>query len=80
MSNYGYLLNYDSSKNKKPSKRELYQQKLKEREIFNNNFFENFKDIGGGSPLRKKDGTLQTTRISMLNEKYEDIINNQKYN
>ena len=37
MSNYGYLLNYDSSKNKKPSKRELYQQKLKEREIFNNN-------------------------------------------
>ena len=79
MSNFSYLNNYDSSKNKKPTKRELYQLKLKEREIFTNNFFDNFNDIGGGAPLRNKDGTVQTTRVSMLNKNYEDLINKQNY-
>ena len=79
MSNFSYLNNYDTSKNKKPTKRELYQQKLKEREIFTNNFFDKFNDIGGGAPLRNKDGTVQTTRVSMLNQNYEDLINKQNY-
>ena len=55
------------------SKLEKYKEKLKERQIFNNNFFERFNDIGGGSPLRNRDGSLKTKRVSMLNENYEDI-------
>ena len=58
----------------KPSKLEKYKEKLKEREIFNNNYFDRFNVIGGGSPLRNRDGSLKTKRFSMLNDNYEDII------
>ena len=71
---YGYMQKSVTPKISKPSKRELYEEKLKERKIFNNNFFDRFNDIGGGSPLRNKDGTLKTKIISMLNENYEDIM------
>ena len=71
---YGFMQKSVTPKISKPSKRELYEEKLKERKIFNNNFFDRFNDIGGGSPLRNKDGTLKTKIISMLNENYEDIM------
>ena len=71
---YGFMQKSVTPKVSKPSKRELYEEKLKERKIFNNNFFDRFNDIGGGSPLRNNDGSLKTKRMSMLNENYEDII------
>ena len=71
---YGFMQKSVTPKVSKPSKRELYEEKLKERKIFNNNFFDRFNHVGGGSPLRNNDGTLKTKRLSMLNENYEDII------
>ena len=60
------------------SKLELYKEKLKERELYSNNFLDRFTENGAGAPLRNNDGTIMTKRRTMLNNNYEDIYQNQR--
>ena len=64
--------------NKPKSRRELYNEKLKEREIYSNNFLDRFTENGAGAPLRNNDGTIITKRRTMMNNDYEDIMLSQR--
>ena len=64
--------------NKPKSRREQYQEKLKERELYSNNFLDRFTENGAGAPLRNNDGSIITKRRTMLNNDYEDIILSQR--
>ena len=64
--------------NKPKSRRELYNEKLKERELYSNNFLDRFTENGAGAPLRNNDGSLMTKRRTMLNNDYEDIMLSQR--
>lgn len=52
---------YPKYANDKPSVSELYLKRLEERNIFDGNFFERFNNSGGGSPIKRKDGTIKTS-------------------
>ena len=60
------------------SRSELYQEKLKERELYSNNVLDRFTENGGGAPLRNKDGLIITKRRTMLNNDYEDYYLNER--
>ena len=62
--------------NKPKTRRELYNEKLKERG--NDNFLDRFTENGAGAPLRNIDGTIMTKRRTMMNDNYEDIMLNQR--
>ena len=64
--------------NKPKSRRELYNEKLKERELYSNNFLDRFTENGAGAPLRNNDGTIITKRRTMMNNDYEDIMLSQR--
>ena len=64
--------------NKPKSRREQYQEKLKERELYSNNFLDRFTENGAGAPLRNNDGSIITKRRTMLNNDYEDIMLSQR--
>ena len=66
----------------KPSKLELYKEKLNERELYEkNNMFDYFGREGAGAPLRSDDGRIRTKRRTMLNDNYEELsMNNDKQN
>ena len=64
--------------NKPKSRREQYQEKLKERELYSNNFLDRFTENGAGAPLRDNEGKIITKRRTMLNNDYEDIILSQR--
>jgi hypothetical protein len=60
----------------KPSKVELYKQKLAERGMYDNDsMFDYFGRAGGGAPLRKANGDLQTTRRTLVNDRFEELSN-----
>ena len=63
--------------NKPKSRRELYNEKLKERDLYGG-FLERFTENGAGAPLRNIDGTIMTKRRTMDNQNYEDIMLNQR--
>ena len=62
--------------NKPKTRRELYNEKLKERG--NDNFLDRFTENGAGAPLRNIDGTIMTKRRTMMNDNYEDLMLNQR--
>ena len=64
--------------NKPKSRREQYQEKLKERDLYSNNFLDRFTENGAGAPLRNNDGSIITKRRTMLNDDYEDILLSQR--
>ena len=66
--------------NKPKSRRELYNEKLKERDLYGG-FLERFTENGAGAPLKNNDGTIITKRRTMENQNYEDINynRNQQY-
>ena len=59
------------------SKAEIYKEKLKERELYSNNFLDRFTENGAGAPLRNKEGNVITKRKTLLNNNYEDYYLNQ---
>ena len=63
---------------KPKSRRELYNEKLKERDLYGNGFIERFTENGAGAPLRDNEGKIITKRRTMLNNDYEDIFLSQR--
>ena len=59
------------------SRAEIYKEKLKERELYSNNFLDRFTENGAGAPLRNKEGNVITKRKTLLNNNYEDYYLNQ---
>ena len=59
------------------TKTELYKEKLKERELYSNNFLDRFTENGAGAPLRNIDGTIMTKRRNMLSN-YDDTYQAQR--
>lgn len=60
----------------KLSKLEEYQQKLKERELYTNSIVDTFIENGAGAPKHDKNGNLMTKRRNLLNEDFDNLINN----